>query len=566
MSLNPKVVPFDRGADFVHQRAKKNQRENNLVEALELMRNAVSQSPDNESYALDLAELLSETGCRARANRLLLDMLVGGKDPDRCLYALAVNMLGSNDPENAKKLLKMCADNGKNAEYREQARSLSGEIELYETLNRPASRKQERILATADEACEKMRIGDIDGARRLFKRVLEKDDALAEVQGFMAMACMMAGDAEEAVCHAERAAMESGATLRALCLAAQVYSMAGDKERTRAVLKAARDMGADGLDCYMLVFTLFEVGMYVEAQEEAATALRDTPYDRLLMHVAAVCALKLGEDKSHALKYWQRIVRIDPDDTVAAYYAKAAADDALDISQLSCEYQVPQEEMLERFRTLTEKLTVDYDVLCRQWRDDSQFRALVAWCLMADDQRFREIAVTMIASFDDENAESMLREYMMRSDTEFDMIMRAAAIYQMRGCDISRILPLRMGFGEGLVPAGCQTLDSMSVGHRQLVRHAGDILSRYYGIEAYDRLSYIWDAYRRGTALKSDPLTVTESAAAALAYCCLRLSGQEASIGKLSAQFKCPARQLKFYVRHITAVLERGGAPIGKAD
>lgn len=565
MSLNPKVVPFDRGADFVHQRARKNQRENNLVEALELMRKAVAQSPDNESYAIDLAELYSETGCRARSNQLLLDMLVNGKDTGRCLYDLALNMLGSNDPEGAKRLLRLCQQD-KDAEYRDQARNLSGEIEMYETLNRPASRKHERIMGLSDEACEKLRIGDPEAARRLFERVLEKDDSQREVHAMLAMACMMMGDKETAIAHAERAVIEPGTTLRALCVSAQVYAMAEDEERMKNALLAAREMGAEGLDCYMLIFSLFEAGMYAEAKEESVFALRETPYDRLLMHVAALSILHLGEDKMGAIKYWQKICRIDPDDTVSEYFLKAAKDGVLDITKATCEYQVPREEMFDRFKTITDHLTMEFDALLEKFRTDEKFRALIGWCLMVEDARFREIAVTMLASFDDPAAESMLREYMTRPDTGMDMALRAATIYQMRGRDVGRILPLKGGLDEGLVPDGNQILGKMSVGHRQLVRLADDMLKKHYNISAYDRLSVIWDVYRRHTDPKSDPMTTTETAAAALAYCYMKITDRQASLTALSVQFDCSRRQLKYYVKHLTAVLERGGAPVGSAD
>lgn len=79
MNFDPKVVPFDRSAAYVHHRAMKNRRDNNVVDALELLRRAVEHSPDNDEYKLDLAGLLSEMGCLSQSNRLLLDMLSGGK-------------------------------------------------------------------------------------------------------------------------------------------------------------------------------------------------------------------------------------------------------------------------------------------------------------------------------------------------------------------------------------------------------------------------------------------------------------------------------------------------------
>ena len=81
MSFDPKVVPFDRSAAYMHHRAMKNLRDNNVVDALELLRRAVEHSPDNDEYKLDLAGLLSEMGCLSQSNRLLLDMLSGERRP-----------------------------------------------------------------------------------------------------------------------------------------------------------------------------------------------------------------------------------------------------------------------------------------------------------------------------------------------------------------------------------------------------------------------------------------------------------------------------------------------------
>ena len=62
MNFDPKVVPFDRSAAYVHHRAMKNRRDNNVVDALELLRRAVEHSPNNDEYKLDLAELLTAAG------------------------------------------------------------------------------------------------------------------------------------------------------------------------------------------------------------------------------------------------------------------------------------------------------------------------------------------------------------------------------------------------------------------------------------------------------------------------------------------------------------------------
>lgn len=566
MKLDPKIVPFQRGADFMHQRALKNRRDNNILDALELMRKAVEVSPENEGYRMDLADLLTELGCLTQSNQVLLDMLTKGERKDECLYSLAINQLNMNNPDAAKKLLRLCISDAAKDEIRDQAEALSGEIEMYEALNRPLSRRLERMLTISDMACDKLREEDYEAALTLFERATRIDGSQRDVRALFAMTYMLLGRTEEALLNAEKAIREPGATLRALCVSGQVFNMAGDEARARAALLKAMEFRPDGLEMRMLIFSLYELNMYKEAQDCTADALRDAPYDRQLLHAMAACGIRAGESPLKAARYWQRIARIDPEDTVAAYYCKAAAENALDLEELSCEYQVPREEMLERFKYITDKLDGDLSQLAEDWKRDPRFRSMLAWCLTASDRRFREAAVTLLSSIDDPLAESQLREYMLRVDTGFDMTLRAAAMYRMRGLDAKRILPPYVERAEGLMPDGNRVLDAMSVGHRQLVRLASEMLERRYDIHAFDHLAVMWDIYRRNMGIRTDPLIKTETAAAALAYCYLVFDGKNPSFYKLSAQFGCPLRQLIFFARRMATVLERGGAFVEKTD
>ena len=107
MDRNLKVVAFKRSSAYVHHRAMMNRRENNIVDALELMRRAVESAPDNREYRLDLAELYCEMGCHEQSTRLLLDMLAEGDGPSECYYGLALNQLGMNDLAGARRSLSL---------------------------------------------------------------------------------------------------------------------------------------------------------------------------------------------------------------------------------------------------------------------------------------------------------------------------------------------------------------------------------------------------------------------------------------------------------------------------
>lgn len=566
MNPNPKVVPFERGADFIRQRAMKNFRDNNIVEALELMRKAVETSPENDDYRLELAQLLCDAGCPASSSRLLLDMLVRDVNADECLYGLAINQLNMNNPEAARKLLRKCLDKSSNEELRGQAEQLTVEIDMYETLNRPATRRVERMYAMTDEACERMRDEDVEGAVRLFERVLKMDKTQPDVRALLGMAYMMQDRREEALAQAEAACINGCKSVRALCVSAQVYNMAGMDDKARGLLKRAAEAEPDPLEMRMLIFSMFEAGMYDAARAAAQAALSETPWDRQLLHAMAAITLRLGEGAENAAQYWKHIVRIDPDDTIAAYYYEAAQDGKLDASEISCEYQVPRREMLARYIAITDKLNGDLFSVGSAWQEDAKFRELAGWCLTGGDRRFREAVVTLLASIDDPRAESQLREYLMRADSGFDMTIRAAAMYRMRGEDVERILPPYIDAEGGIAPDAENVLDAMGVGHRQLVRLAGEVLERSYGVDAYDKLALMWDMYRRCRRTRMDPLVKTETAAAALAYCYLEKAYEKPRLERLAVQYRCNVRQLKFFIRHLSATLEKGGAAFGSVD
>lgn len=566
MNLNPKVVPFERGADFIHQRAVKNLKDNNIVDALELLRSALEKSPDNDDYRLELAQLLCDAGCPLSSNKLLLDMLYRNSNTDECLYGLAINQLNMNNPEVARKLLRMCSDNTANDDLSAQVERLTGELDMYEIMSRPSNRRIERINAITDEACEHMRREDIEGALALFERALAMDKKQMDVQALLGMAYMMHGDTDKALECADTAAAYCGGNIRTLCVAAQVYAMADKDEKAREILVRAVNAEAEPLEKRMLVFSLFEAGMYQEARAAARAALIEIPCDKLMLHSMAVIALNMGEPIAEAARYWKRIMRIDPEDTVAEYYLKAADEDKLNIQELTCEYQVPRNELMRRYLLIADKLNRDLFSVIEYWKSDDEFRRLIGWCLLSGDMRFRDAAVTLLASVEDEAAESQLREYLMRADSGFDTVMRATAMYQLRGEDIEKILPPHMDPNDGIIPGADEIMHNMSVGHRQLVRYASEILGKRYGISTYDAIALLWEQYRADRGTRLDPLLKTETAAAALAYCYLVKTGNEASIEKLAAQFGCGVRQLRFFVRHMMAVLDKGGKSDGGSD
>ena len=236
MSHNPKVVSFERSAAYVHHRAMKNRRDNNPVDALELMRNAVEHSPENLEYRLDLAEMYCEMGCHEQSNRILLDMLAGENAPDECYYGLALNQLGRNEFSAARRALRIYRSRA-DKEFAEEAGVLDAEMAVFDGLNRPLNRKTGRASKIAGRACDALKAGDYEKSERLFLRAFELNDQMGDMRALYALTLKQLGRDDEALLQAGECIEDESAGIRGICLSAQIFWMCGEKEMSRRLMQ-----------------------------------------------------------------------------------------------------------------------------------------------------------------------------------------------------------------------------------------------------------------------------------------------------------------------------------------
>ena len=556
MSKNPRVISFERSPDYVHHRAMLNRRENNIVDALELMRSAVEKSPDNPEYKLDLAELYCEMGCHGQSSRLLLDMLMRADGPSECYYGLALNYLGMNDVPAAMKLLRLYARLDPEGARSEEVRQLKAELALYSEMERYGDRKTRRGWRVADRACEAMKLDMPDRACRLFEQSLAMASEQYDMRALYAMALLMRGDAVAARREAERAAEGYPPSARALCVCAQVYGLLDETETAVELVNRAVAAEPENQELRLLVYTMGAVQMHREAADLARLALQDAPFDRDMMHMRAIALKHLGTPDAELAPFWARILRIDPEDSVAQFYLDAARRGELDQSTLDYGYQVPREEIKRRFVALIGELSQGFDHVAAAWSADAGFRRLVRWAVGVEEPHVSRAAMTALATIDTEEARSVLREMMFAGSVPFELKLHAAMVLKLQGVDLEQVLPADMGLAEGMVPDVETMLREMPVGERQLVRYANEVLSRDYGVSALLPLILMWSGYRGQRGTKADPLRCTEGAAAALAYNYLLCCGEKPNLRLLARRFNAPLRQMVYYARRIAGTLE----------
>ncbi len=557
MSYNPKVVSISRSAAYVHHRAMKNRRDNNPVDALELLRQAVEQSPGNREYKLDLAELYCEMGCHEQSNRILLDLLAGEDAPAECYYGLALNRLGRNEADAARRALSLYRSHADGDAYMEDARALAAELDLYDALRRPVDRKKGRAAGIAQRACDAMKADDTARAVRLFERSLELDPSQMEMRALYAMALRMGGRNAEAAAQAEICVSDSEASPRTICVAAQVFHYCGEHERACALAERAIALRPDGVELRLMIFALSEMDMVPEAADALKAALRETPHDKMLLHMRAAALHRMGWSDGELASFWARILRIDPEDTVAQFYYEAALRGELAGAKPGFIYEVPDEEFRRRLLLIAEKLGEGLESAVRLWREDERFRGVLLWAVGTRDESCGRAAIMAIASAADAQSESIVRELLYRGDIPIEVKLHGVFFLRLRGADMRRLMPPDMDVQDGMLPEAAQLLADMPVGERQLVRFADEVLASEYGITACSALALMWQAYRGIGRGQKDPLVCTQEAAAALAWNYLLSHGRKVQPARLAKQFACRLRKMVFYARHMAAVLEK---------
>jgi hypothetical protein len=306
--------------------------------------------------------------------------------------------------------------------------------------------------------------------------------------------------------------------------------------------------------------------MHEAAAEALRHALREAPHDKTLLHMRAAALKKCGSDDQTLSAFWQRILRIDPEDTVARFFLDMANENRLDECEIEYYYQVPQAEYRRRLVWLAEQLGKGMDEVSAKCVNDREFRNMLEWAVATGEESCGRAAMMALASVNDPACESIVRELLYRGDIPMTVKLHGMLFLRLRGADIEKMLPPDMDRADGLLPEADEVLGQMPVCERQLVRFADEILEKEYGVQATAALALMWRGYREMRKPIKDVLVCTQEAAAALAWNYLLQHGKTASVNRLARQFGCNPRRMIFYARRMAAVLEKYGRNIDHED
>ncbi len=419
------IVPFNRPTAYWHRRAMDNRRSKRFAEAVELLRRAAGQEPDNIEIKMDLAETLSEMECFEQSSRLLYQLL--SRDPNlaECYYGLACNDYGLQKNEEALDALFHYLRLAPEGPYADDARDM---LEALSVDDYPSgSSRGELLIRRGLKAFQEDRPHK---ATEHLKRALRISRDLTRVRTMLSLSLLSEGKPKEAFRHAMVACAKDPQSVQARCSLCCALWMMGKPRAAAGLLQEA----ARWCDSPYEELLFCHTASQLDQRELLLKFLRErsqwTPFRVGTLHSLAVAYFNLGHLKK-AKGLWARILQIDPDDMLADYChdlcQRMLNGETDNIGQtLSYHPILPREENQRRLQLIAAALAGGEEKLRERWRSDVTIKKMVRWAFTLPDERLQGALLGVLSAVGPEGAD-VARE-LLTDDTLSEEVKRRAVL------------------------------------------------------------------------------------------------------------------------------------------
>lgn len=549
--MESNVVQFRQSADFLRARGLKQKRAGHPLEALELLRLA-DEAAGGTSCRMDMAEVYADMHCLHDSRVMtILHIFSQTLDAD-AYYRLAkydMEMGALPEAEKAFSRYLLWVGEGEQADdAREDMDDIQSAYRMWKQIDRQTRRKVRRLR----EVRRMQIMKDFAGADRLFEKELAVVPTDSQMRVNRAMNLCMMGENDAARREIDLASRDIAEYAGAIIiLAAQVYYRLGDTPRADGLLSLLQRQQMSAQEWQMLMALQADMQRDRDAYHSGGEVLKLQPYDRRMLHLMAVTAARLDMDEKVISGYWERILRIDPEDDVALWHLQQLRSGALTKDMLFDAFALPAPERLRRLKRLQDMLHAP-ETVADMWQTDGDVRRVLHWALFSESPASVEPAIRLLEQAAAPEGFRWLAEFVARSHQ--DMSLKLQAVQAIQAAEPEKWPGMTAFVQMWLIPGTQEVLDSLPVSYRQMVRMAQEILETEYSCKADLPLALQCANYLQSTFGEFNRLLDLRCAAAALALIELRASGRDADIRDLADLFRCSARKLNYYAGYISGM------------
>jgi tetratricopeptide (TPR) repeat protein len=414
-----RVIPFERDGAFFLKRGSERLDRNDLLEAISYYHQAQRRDPENVDVQLAIAEVLTEMRRYEQSNRLLFPLLSLNESPAECFFGIACNFLGLQEFSHAHDSLESYLALDPDGEFVADALDMLDVIEdegmLYSMPGVQPPEEREALNACA-RGRQLLENGRMDEAVKLLSEAAKKQPDIRFVRSNLALAYFCKKDFKRAMETVDGVLKEAPNDVQAHCNMLLFLHAAKDEEGVQRELEFLKQANTEDPQDWNRMAVVY---MEMDRMQDALAVLKKLqiafPYDEGTLHRLGVCRYHLGQ-YAQAQACYDRLLKIDPADTIAGYYRRVcrrAANGKPENIDWLFHYQVPYLEVLRRVRTINEASRQSRDVLKQRWQTDEHFRSLLCWSLRLPEPSAKRAVLSIIAGFGDREAERVLRHFQL---------------------------------------------------------------------------------------------------------------------------------------------------------
>lgn len=419
-----KVIPFSQNATFYMKRGAKELEKNDLLAAITKYREAYERAPEDPEISIALAEILSQMQRFEESNRILkLLMATAEETPPECHFGLACNYFGLQDYDSAADSLDEYLDAEPDGPFAADAEDFLDLIEDDDAMFEATGLRTDDDYednAVCHFARSLLAAGEMNYAVEELEHRAEQSPQSMRIKEQLAIAYLCANRQEDAKATAEGLLKDDSKNVIGNSTFALIHLEKGDRSEAERRLDAISDITfLEPEELHSVAVLQLDLGRFDDAEKTLAILMQLMPYDENVLHKLGY-ARYLSGDAAGAKACYQKLVRIDPHDTVAKYYLNQCKHVESGQKSVSARwiipYQVPFGEAFRRLNHINRMLALPHEELYKNWREDASFRDMLIWATTLADLRVKKSMLSLIFTFGDQYAERILRDFLLRTD------------------------------------------------------------------------------------------------------------------------------------------------------
>lgn len=559
MKAKSSVLPFEQPGAFFHRRAVAKLDRSNYLEAVSFLRRALEREPDNSEYLLDLADVYARMNCFDESNQVLVSILRRGEASPECFFGMGCNFYALRQFPNARDSLLTYQRLEPDGEFVETAEDILDELDDYDEDSLPPE-----LSDLAYKGKRALDAGEYAKAVRLFNRVLSQEPDLLFVRNNLALGYYCLKEMDAAIDQCALVLEEDAYNLHANCNMALFLTETGLPRDAAPFIERLADLEADDPDdLYKLCLTLCELGRDTLALTRLKELLFYRPYDKRALHYYAVAHYNTAQYRK-AMNLWDRVRRIDPDNPVAPYCLKLAADAQRtgSAAPLHYYYQLPAAEIRKRLKLFVQLLGGSREEVSARFERDASFRQLIRWGLSVSDEAFQRTTLKLLGYVGGAHAEEILRDFLLFPEGD---ALKREAMSCLKSMGAQE--PFFACLGDSMVEVRVSVFESdhpMTPAQQEVLRIAAEGLPEYLSAglmtreEVAAQMLSLWVRYLRAAPR---PVRVNRPQNWAAALALLFLGQQDIPHDRLeiARRYEVPGHLAEQYHQRMKAALQ--GAP-----